>query len=83
MKSNHTFITGVRAFKVKVVVDGVDDVEELVWTIIADGFTDCLETTNERLHDLGLTPFALESIQAFPRIILTEKASEVLGDIIC
>jgi hypothetical protein len=82
MDSSYTFVNGVQAYEVKVIVDEAD-AKELVWTVIADGFADCVETTNERLHDLGLTPYALKSIIGFPRIILTEKAHETLGDIVC
>lgn len=81
MGSNYTFITGVRAFEVKIVVDGGKE-EELKCIVIADGFTDCVEIMNERMHELGLTPSALESIQSHPRIMLTKKALEALGDVI-
>lgn len=83
MEPNYTFINSVRAYEVKILLaDGVD-AEELEYTVIADGIVDCAETINERLHALGLTPFALKSIRTLPRIILAGKGLEALGDSIC
>lgn len=79
MESRYTNITSVRAFEVKIVSDG----KEHEWTIIANGFADCVEIANERVHELQLSPFALKSIRGLTKIILTEKALESLGDEIC
>lgn len=79
-KPNYTFVLSVRVFEVKVVSDG----KEHEWTIIANGFADCVELVNKRMHDeLQLSPFALKSIRGLPRTILTEKAIEALGNEIC
>lgn len=80
--TDYTFITGIRAFEVIILIEGIDAGEQK-HTVIADGFADCVEIMNKRLHELNLTPFALKSIQALPRIMLTNKGLEILGDEIC
>lgn len=79
MEPKPNYDLSIRVFEVKVVSDG----KEHEWTIIANGFADCVETANEKLHELQLSPFALKSIRGLPRIILTEKAVAALGNEIC
>lgn len=80
--TDYSFIDSVRAFEVEIVVGG-GSVEELKYTVIADGFADCVEIMTKRIHELNLTPYSLSSIKALPRIMLTAKGLEALGGEIC